>query len=123
MLYVSLRHLKERSTTDAVSGGVGVRLLQNNAKFFSVLPFFVICGQFGQNAHCVISLLKYMIAFRTKDYKAVAIVQVCVNRFCIVQKRIPALTEIINQLLSLSVHMRGHPLSVDFLKSNVFLMQ
>ena len=54
MLYVSLRHLKERSTSDAVSVGVGVRLLQNNAKFFSVLPFLVIYGQFGQNAHCVI---------------------------------------------------------------------
>ena len=34
MLCVSLRDLKERSTSDAVSGGVGVRLLQNNAKFF-----------------------------------------------------------------------------------------
>ena len=54
MLYVSLGNLKERSTSDAVSGGVGVRLLQNNGKFFSVLPFFVIYGQFGQNAHFVI---------------------------------------------------------------------
>ena len=67
-----------------------------------------------------------MIAFRINewrkavDFKAVAIVQVCVNRskrFCVAQKRIPALTVSIDQLLSLSEDMRVHPLSVSFSKN------